>query len=63
MTPKRTSAPSSTVKPPYTTSSALALVTGGGVALYLAAWLLIPGDGEDQPVAGAWIAGRRDRIR
>ena len=43
--------------------AALALFTGAGVALYVAAWLLIPGDGEDQPVAGAWIAGRRDRIR
>jgi len=43
--------------------AALALFTGAGVALYVAARLLIPGDGEDQPVAGAWIAGRRDRIR
>ena len=43
--------------------AALALFTGAGVALYVAAWLLILGDGEDQPVAGAWIAGRRDRIR
>ena len=43
--------------------AALVLFTGAGVALYVAAWLLIPGDGEDQPVAGAWIADRRDRIR
>ena len=43
--------------------AALALFTGAGVALYIAAWLLIPGDGEDQPVAAAWIAGRRDRFR
>ncbi len=43
--------------------AALALFTGAGVALYIAAWLLIPADGEDQPVAAAWIAGRRDRYR
>ncbi len=43
--------------------AALALVTGAGVALYIAAWLLIPADGEDQAVAAAWIAGRRDRFR
>ena len=29
--------------------AALALFTGVGVAAYIAAWLLIPGDGEDQP--------------
>ena len=43
--------------------AALALVTGAGVALYLAAWLLIPEDGNDQPVAAAWIAYCRDRFR
>jgi phage shock protein PspC (stress-responsive transcriptional regulator) len=43
--------------------AALALFTGAGAALYLAAWLLIPADGDDQPVAAAWIAGRRDRFR
>ena len=43
--------------------AALALCTGAGAALYIAAWLLIPADGEDQPVAAAWIAGRRDRFR
>ena len=43
--------------------AALALFTGAGVALYIAAWLLIPGDGEDQPVAAAWVAGCRDRFR
>ena len=44
--------------------AALALFTGGaGVALYIAAWLLIPGDGEDQPAAAAWIAGRPDHSR
>ena len=29
-------------------NAALVLFTGAGVALYVAAWLLIPGDGEDQ---------------
>jgi phage shock protein C len=29
--------------------AALALLTGAGAALYLAAWLLIPPDSEDQP--------------
>jgi phage shock protein C len=43
--------------------AALALFTGAGAALYLAAWLLIPADGDDQPVAAAWLAGRRERFR
>ncbi len=43
--------------------AALALFTGAGVALYIAAWLLIPADGEDQPAAAAWIADRQDRFR
>jgi len=43
--------------------AALALFTGAGAALYLAAWLLIPEDGRDQSVAAAWIAGRRARYR
>ena len=43
--------------------AALVLFTGAGLALYVAAWLLIPADGEDQPVAEAWIAARRDRFR
>ena len=43
--------------------AALALLTGAGVALYIAAWLLIPADGDDHSVAAAWIAGRRDRFR
>src|SRR5215469_3788054 len=43
--------------------AALALLNGVGVALYVAAWLLIPEDGSDQPIAAAWIAGWRDRIR
>ena len=36
--------------------AALALFTGAGVAVYVAAWLLIPADGQDQPAAAAWIA-------
>ena len=43
--------------------AALALFTGAGVALYVAGWLLIPADGQDQPAAAARIAARRDRIR
>jgi phage shock protein PspC (stress-responsive transcriptional regulator) len=43
--------------------AALALFTGAGVALYIAAWLLIPADGSDHPAAAAWLAGRRDRFR
>jgi phage shock protein PspC (stress-responsive transcriptional regulator) len=43
--------------------AALILFTGAGAALYIAAWLLIPADGEEQSVAAAWIAGRRDRFR
>ena len=43
--------------------AALALFTGAGAALYLAAWLLIPADGAGQSIAAAWIAGRQDRFR
>jgi phage shock protein PspC (stress-responsive transcriptional regulator) len=43
--------------------AALVLFTGAGVALYIAAWLLIPADGEDQSIAEAWIAARRNRVR
>ena len=43
--------------------AALALFTGAGAALYLAAWLLIPADGDDQLIAAAWLASRRDRFR
>ena len=43
--------------------AALALFTGAGAALYLAAWLLIPADGDDEPIAAAWIARRQDRSR
>ena len=42
--------------------AALALFTGAGVAVYGAAWLLIPADGHDQLASAAWIAARRDRI-
>ena len=43
--------------------AALTLLTGAGAALYVAAWLLIPADGEDQSVAAAWIADRKNRVR
>jgi len=43
--------------------AALTLLSGVGVPLYLAAWLLIPEDGEDQSIAAAWIAGRQNRSR
>jgi phage shock protein PspC (stress-responsive transcriptional regulator) len=43
--------------------AALALLTGAGLPLYTAAWLLIPADGQDQSAAAAWIAARRDRSR
>ncbi len=43
--------------------AALTLLTGVGAALYIAAWLLIPADDEDQSIAAEWIASRRDRVR
>ena len=43
--------------------AALALFTGAGAPLYVAAWLLLPADGEDQSVAAAWLAARRNRNR
>ena len=43
--------------------AALALFTGAGAALYIAAWLLIPADGDDEPIAAAWLARRQDRSR
>jgi phage shock protein C len=43
--------------------AALALFTGAGAALYIAAWLLIPADGDDEPIAAAWIARRQHRSR
>ena len=39
----------------------LAVLTGAGVPLYIAAWLLVPADGEDQSIAAAWLAARRNR--
>ena len=44
-------------------TAALALFTGVGAALYIAAWLLIPEDGEDESIAAAWLARRQDRSR
>ena len=38
--------------------AALVLFTAVGVALYVAAWLLIPADGQGQSVAEAWTARR-----
>ena len=43
--------------------AALVLFTGAGAALYVAAWLLIPADGEDESIVAAWIARRQDRSR
>ena len=43
--------------------AALALLNGLGLALYIAAWLLIPEEGEDQSLAASWIAGRQNRSR
>ena len=43
--------------------AALVLFTGAGAPLYIAAWLLIPEDGDDQSVAAAWLAARRDHSR
>ena len=42
--------------------AALALLTGAGAPLYVAAWLLLPADGEDQSIAAAWLAARRNRV-
>lgn len=42
--------------------AALTLLTGTAAALYVAAWLLIPADGEDQSIAAAWLARREDRF-
>jgi phage shock protein PspC (stress-responsive transcriptional regulator) len=43
--------------------AALALFTGAGAPLYVAAWLLVPADGDDQSAAAAWLAARRNRYR
>jgi phage shock protein C len=44
-------------------AAALAIFTGAGVAVYIAAWLLIPADGDDQSIAQSWIASRQHRTR
>jgi phage shock protein PspC (stress-responsive transcriptional regulator) len=41
----------------------LTLLTGTAAALYVAGWLLIPADGEDQSIAAAWLARREDHFR
>ena|ERR1700745_2117996 len=43
--------------------AALTLISGSGAALYLAAWLLIPRDGQDESIAAVWLAGRRGQAR
>jgi phage shock protein PspC (stress-responsive transcriptional regulator) len=43
--------------------AALALFSGAIVPLYIAAWLLVPADGEGQSVAAAWLVARRNRDR
>ena len=43
--------------------AALTLLNGVGLALYVAAWLLIPEDGHDHSLAAAWIADRRNGSR
>jgi phage shock protein C len=43
--------------------AALALLNGLGLALYVAAWLLIPEEGEEQSLAASWIAGHQNRPR
>jgi phage shock protein PspC (stress-responsive transcriptional regulator) len=43
--------------------AALVLFTGAGPAGYLAAWLLIPADGDEESIAAAWLARRRHRAR
>ena len=41
--------------------AALALVGGTGLLLYLAAWLVIPGEGDDESIAVEALRGRRDQ--
>jgi phage shock protein PspC (stress-responsive transcriptional regulator) len=43
--------------------AAVTLLTGAGAPLYIAAWLLIPADDEDQSIAAAWLADRKNRVR
>jgi phage shock protein C len=44
-------------------TATLALLTGAGAALYIAAWLLIPADGDHESIAAAWTARRQHRSR
>ena len=41
--------------------AALALVGGTGLLLYLAAWLVIPGEDDDESIAVEALRGRRDQ--
>ena len=41
--------------------AALALVGGTGILLYLAAWLVIPGEHDDESIAVEALRGRRDQ--
>jgi phage shock protein PspC (stress-responsive transcriptional regulator) len=43
--------------------AALVVFTGAGAAAYLAAWLLIPADGDQESIAAAWLARRQHRSR
>jgi len=42
-------------------TAVLALCTGVGLALYLAAWLLLPEEGKAQSIAATWVADRRNQ--
>jgi phage shock protein PspC (stress-responsive transcriptional regulator) len=42
-------------------TAVLALCTGVGLVLYLAAWLLLPEDGKAQSIAATWVADRRNQ--
>jgi len=42
---------------------ALTLFSGTGAVLYLAAWLLIPVEGEDESIATEWIDRHQDHSR
>ncbi len=44
--------------------AALTIVTSGAmVAVYAAAWLLIPADDQAESAVAAWLASRRDDVR
>ena len=42
-------------------TAVLALCTGVGLVLYLAAWLLLPEEGKAQSIAASWVADRRNQ--